>query len=49
MVGGVLKAMSPNLRLRNVLETIECSTLNTLLRFLQAHLEEGNAPICAAN
>ena len=44
IVVGVLKAMSPNLRLRNVLETMEGLTLDTLLRFLQAHFEEGNAP-----
>ena len=36
--------MPPNLRLRNVLETMEGLTLDTLLRFLQAHFEEGNAP-----
>ena len=36
--------MSPNLPLRNVLKTMESLTLDTLLRFLQAHFEEGNAP-----
>ena len=36
--------MSPNLGLRNVLETMECLTLDILLRLLQVHLEEGNAP-----
>ena len=36
--------MPPNLRLRNVLESMECLTLDTLLRFLQTHFEEGNAP-----
>ena len=40
----MLKAISPNLRLRNVLETMEDLTLDTLLRFLQAHFEEGNVP-----
>ena len=44
IAGGVLKAMPPNLRLRNVLESMECLNLDTLLRFLQAHFEEGNAP-----
>ena len=44
VVGGVLKAISPNLHLRNVLEKMEDLTLDTLLRFLQAHFEEGNAP-----
>ena len=44
IVGGVLKAMSTNLCLINVLETMECLTLDSLLRSLQAHLEEGNAP-----
>ena len=43
-MGGVLKTMSPNLRLRNVLETMKVSTLDILLRFLQVHFEEGNAP-----
>ena len=42
-VGGVLKAMSPDLCLKNVLETMKCLTLDTLLRFLQAHFLEGNA------
>ena len=41
---GVLKAMAPNLRLRNVLETMPDFTLKRLTRFLQAHFEEGNAP-----
>ena len=49
IVGGVLKAMSPNLRLWNVLETMESLTLDTLLRFLQAHFEEEMPQICAAN
>ena len=35
-----MKAKSPNLRLRNLLEMVEDLTLDTLLRFLQAHLEE---------
>ena len=35
--------MPTNLHLRNVSETIEDLTLDTLLRFLQAHFEEGNA------
>ena len=30
--------MSPNLRLRNVLETMKVSTLDTLLRFLQVQV-----------
>ena len=44
IVEGVLKAVSPNLCLRNVLETIEGLSLDTLLRFLQAHFKERNAP-----
>ena len=44
IVAGVLKAMAPNLRLRNVLETMADLTLERLNRFLQAHFEEGNAP-----
>ena len=44
IVGSVLKAMSPNLRLRNVSETMEGLTLETLLRFLQSHFGEGNTP-----
>ena len=35
--------MSPNLSLKNVLETMEGLILGTLLRFLQAHFKEGNA------
>ena len=35
--------MSLDLLLRNVLETMEWLTLDTLERFLQAHLEKGNA------
>ena len=44
IVEGVLKAVSPNLCPRNVLETIEGLSLDTLLRFLQPHFREGNAP-----
>ena len=44
IVRSMLKTMLPNLCLRNVLETMECLTLDTLLRFLQAHFEEENAP-----
>ena len=32
--------MSPNLSLKNVLETMEGLILDTLLRFLQAHFKE---------
>ena len=35
--GGGLKAMPPILLLKNVSGTMEGLTLNTLLRFLQAH------------
>ena len=35
--------MLTNLHLKNVSETIEDLTLDTLLRFLQAHFKEGNA------
>lgn len=37
----VLKAMTPNLRLRNVLKTMTELTLARIMRFLQAHFEEG--------
>ena len=36
--------MAPNLRLRNVLETMTDLTLARLMNFLQAHFEDGNAP-----
>ena len=36
--------MAPNLRLRNVLETMTDLTLSRLMKLLQAHFEEGNAP-----
>ena len=49
VVGGVLKAISPNLRLRNVLETMEGLTLDTLLRFYKPTLKEEMPPICPAN
>ena len=44
IIVGVLKSMAPNLRLRNVLETMTNLTLTRLMRFLLAHFEEGNAP-----
>lgn len=43
IVSVVLKAMSTNFLLRNVLETMKRLALNTFLRFLQAHFKEGNA------
>ena len=48
IVRGVLKAKSPNLRLRNILEIVEGLTLDTSLRFLQAQLEEEMPQICTA-
>ena len=36
--------MAPNLRLRNVLETMTDLTLARLMWLLQTHFEEGNAP-----
>ena len=36
--------MAPNLRLRNVLETMTDLTLARLMSFLEAHFEEGSAP-----
>ena len=44
IVWGVLKAVSSDLPLRNVLETMECLTVDTLLRFLQTHSDKGNSP-----
>ena len=44
IIEGVLKSMAPNLRLRNVLETMTDLTLTRLMRFLQAYFEESNAP-----
>ena len=43
-IAGILKAMTPNLRLRNVLKIIADLTLARLMGFLQAHFEEGNTP-----
>ena len=48
IVRGVLKAKSPNLRQRNILEIVEGLTLDTSLRFLQAQLEEEMPQICTA-
>ena len=43
IVSAVIKAMTPNLTLRNVLESLKDLTIQRLYQFLEAHYDEKNA------